>query len=314
MPTITPAPAPERPLDFGPLRFIPGKKGGRYPYCHSLVLFGDETWVVDPGSDKDYLGRLARTREVTRVFISHFHEDHQKYNYLFPQARFYVPAVEVAAFTSLEGIYALMGLEDSRFRQYWEETLVREFHFRPLARLEPYQPGQRFVNGGIVLEVVPASGHTPGHSAFYFPRQDLLYLADVDLSPFGPWYGDAASDLAAFETTLIRLENFRARTFLTAHEQGVFSPAEARAGLAYFRQVIAAREATLLKVLREPQTLGQLVARRLIYGKIKDPAFVYDHMEAQMLKKHLERLLRRGIITRTPEGYRIKDSGGGPGS
>jgi hydroxyacylglutathione hydrolase len=303
LPKPTAAPAPEAILDFGPIRLIPGRKGGRYPYCHSLVLEGDEVWVVDPASDKDYLRHLARTREVTAVFISHFHEDHQKYNYLFPRARFYVPALEVAAFTSLEGIFDLMGLDDPQFQEYWGETLVKDFHFQPLANLAPYQPHQSFHNGPITLEVIPTPGHTPGHSGFYFPGQDLLFLADVDLTPFGPWYGDAASDLGAYETTLAQLEHFQAQTFITAHEQGVFTPAEARAGLAYFRQVLREREAQLLELLRKPQTLAQLVARRLIYDKPKEPPFVYNHMEAQMLKKHLDRLRAQGLIVETPEGY-----------
>ena len=92
--TITPRPAPAEVLSFGPLRFIPGRKGGRYPYCHSLVLTGPETWVVDPAADQDYFRDLAGSRRVTRVFLSHFHEDHQKYHYLFPEAHFLVPAPE----------------------------------------------------------------------------------------------------------------------------------------------------------------------------------------------------------------------------
>lgn len=301
---ILAAPPPERVLAFGPIKFVPGRKGGRYPYCHSLVLEGEgETWVVDPASDKDYLQHLARTRRVTAVFISHFHEDHQKYNYLFPQARFYVPAPEVAAFTSMEGVFSLMGLKDARYRQYWQETLLKEFRYRPLDHLFPYTPGQRFQLGEITLEIIAAPGHTPGHSCFHFPQQQLLYLADVDLTPFGPWYGDATSDLEAFEATLERLRHFQARTYLTAHEQGVFTVAQFQAGLAYFRQVMAHREARLLELLRTPQTLRQLLARRLIYDKVKEPAFVYEHMETQMLQKHLERLLKQGAIQPTPAGY-----------
>lgn len=250
-----------------------------------------------------FLSRLARSRRVARVFISHFHEDHQKYNYLFPQARFYVPAPEAAAFTSMEAIFNLMGLEDPRYRTYWGETLVKEFRFRPLENLTLYEPGQQFQTGDIVLEIIAAPGHTPGHSFFNFPRQELIFLADVDLSPFGPWYGDAASDLEAFMATLDRLQHFEARTYLTAHEQGVFTPEEFQAGLAHFRQVILSREERLLELLRTPHTLPQLVERRLIYGKVKEPPFVYDHIEAQMAGKHLERLLRRGLITQTPEGY-----------
>jgi hypothetical protein len=125
----------------------------------------------------------------------------------------------------------------------------------------------------------------------------------VDLTPFGPWYGDAASNLAAFETTLNDLRAFSAQTYLTAHEQGIFSPAEFQAGLAAFHRVIARREARLLEALTAPQSLSELVARRLIYGKEKAPRFVYDHMEGQMAAKHLDRLLGQGLITRTPAGF-----------
>lgn len=296
-------PAPEAILDFGPIKFIPGKKGGRYPYCHSLVLKGEETWVVDPAADKEYFRHLTRDRQVSRVFISHYHEDHQKYNYLFPQARFYVPAAEVAAFTSLNGIFQLMGLEEPQFREYWGEVLIRDFRFRPLAHLEPYQPGQRFQSGEITLEIIASPGHTPGHSCFYFPNQDLIFLADVDLTPFGPWYGDAASDLEAFEATLDHLQQFKAATFLTAHEQGVFTHEEAQPSLASFKQAITDREIRLLELLKTPHTLHRLAAGHFFYGKPKDPPFVYHHIETQMLKKHLDRLIKRGAVQETPAGY-----------
>jgi hypothetical protein len=113
----------------------------------------------------------------------------------------------------------------------------------------------------------------------------------------------AASDLTAFEATLHDLEAFSAQMYLTAHEQGIFSPAEFQTGLAAFHRVVARREAKVLEALTAPQTLARLVARRLIYGKVKEPRFVYDHMEGQMLAKHLDRLLRQALIARTPVGF-----------
>jgi hydroxyacylglutathione hydrolase len=297
-------PAPAEPVTFGPITFVPGRQGGRYPYCHSLVVAqGAETWVVDPAADKDYFRKLARTRRVTGVFLSHFHEDHQKYNEFFPQARFYGPLLDEEAFTSMEAIFRFMGITNPRFQDYWRRTLIQEFHFRPLANFTPYFPGQLFQLGEVILEIIPAPGHTPGHSCFHFPGQQLLFLADVDLTPFGPWYGDAASDLEAFDATLTDLRTFAARTYLTAHEQGIFTPAEFQAALAAFHQVLGQREARLLEALTTPQSLARLVARRLIYGKAKQPRFVYDHMEGQMVAKHLDRLLRRGLIARTPAGF-----------
>ena len=77
-----------------------------------------------------------------------------------------------------------MGLDDPQARDYWGEIMVKEFNFPALENLVPYRPGQSFQNGEITLEVLPAAGHTPGHSCFYFPRQELLFLADVTSPPF----------------------------------------------------------------------------------------------------------------------------------
>jgi hydroxyacylglutathione hydrolase len=296
--------APDKPLSFGPITLIPGRKGGRYPYCHSLVIEqGAEIWVVDPAADKGFFQELARTRRVTAVFLSHFHEDHQKYNYLFPETRFYGPLLEAEAFTSIAAIFRFMGLTGPHFQDYWRRTLIQDFHFRPLADFTPYLPGQLFQLGEVILEIIPAPGHTPGHSCFHFPRQQLLFLADVDLTPFGPWYGDATSNLEAFAATLEALKHLEARTYITAHEQGLFTREEFQAGLTAFHHKIALREIRLLEALATPQSLDRLVAQHLIYGKAKDPGFVYDHMEGQMLTKHLERLLRQGLIARTPAGF-----------
>ena len=300
------APAPLEVRAFGPLKFVPGKKGGRYPYCHSLVIEGEETWVVDPAGDKDYLAHLARTRRVTGVFISHFHEDHQKYNYLFPEARFYVPAAEVEAFESLEAVFALMGLDDPQAQAYWGEIMVREFNFRPLENLIPYQPGHCFQQGAITLEIIPSPGHTQGHSCFYFPRQEVLFLADVDLTTFGPWYGDQTSSLEDFEATLERLAGFKAATYITAHEQGIYGRKDFPAALAAYRQIISQREARLLKALTTPKTVKQLAEGHFFYGKPKDPPFIYQHIETQMITKHLERLLRQGRVSHTEGLYVVQ--------
>ena len=301
--TLTPAPPPESLLSFGPISLLPGKNGGRYPYCHSLILSGEETWLVDPSSDRQFLARLARTGKVNRVFLSHFHEDHQKYAYLFDPAAFHVPLQEFEAFTTLEGIFTLAGADNPALRAYLRETLVREFHFRPLINLVPFQPGDSFINGNIILEVIAAPGHTPGHSCFAFPQQDLIFLADVDLTPFGPWYGDAASDLESYEKTLYELKETQAQVYLTAHEQGVFTWEEAQNGFDYFLQVIRDRDQQLLELLQEPCSLEDLVQQRPIYRRHREPALVYDHIEAQMLAKHLDRMERRGWLVKTAGGY-----------
>jgi hydroxyacylglutathione hydrolase len=297
--------AADRPeaIQFGPLTFIRGRRQGKYPYCHTLVVDDGELAVIDPSADRATCQQLAQDPRLRAVLVSHFHEDHQKYLTFFPDERLWVPAQETEAFAHFAGVAAFMGLTAGPYLDYWQQTLATEFAFRPRPQVQTFTEGTELCIGRTRLQVLHTPGHTPGHSCFYFPAQGILYLADFDLTSFGPWYGDLTSDLEAMLTSLARLEAIPARLYLTAHGQGVFTAEAGRQALQQFRQVIYDREAALLQLLQRPCTLAELVSRRLIYRKPLEPDFVYDHIEQQMLGKHLARLLQAGKITVTEEGY-----------
>lgn len=294
---------PAEILDFGAIKFLRGRRQGRYPYCHSIIIDDEAMAVIDPSSDKEHCRRLAQAPNLAAVFVSHFHEDHQKYLYFFPDTFVWAPAAEAAAFTSMAGVFNLLGLEDPDYANYWQKTLVEEFHYRPRNKVKTFKDGDELLLGRTRVQIVHTPGHTPGHSCFYFPEQDILYLADLDLTSFGPWYGDLTSDLNALLASLQRLEDFQAGMYLTAHGQGVFTAAAAKAALLQFKQVIFDREAEVLRQLSKPRTMAELVNQRLIYRKPLEPTFVYDHIEKQMIGKHLARLMQTGQVKLTEEGY-----------
>lgn len=305
MPLRLPSPRRAEIIELGPLRFLRQSQQGRYPYCHSLLLLGSEPALLDPGADKDFFRELAGQGLVQTVFLSHYHEDHRKYLYLFPEAEVWVPAREAPAFASLATLWEYMGVDSALYRQYLEEVLVPEFRLQPLQHFKGFAAGEEIRLGSLRLVIWPAPGHTPGHSCFYFPEQGIIYLADLDLTPFGPWYGDAASDVELLWQSLLQVESCPARIFLTAHGQGIFSAAAARAALPRYRQVIRDREAELLRLLTRPRTLEDLVAARLIYRPGLQPVFVYEHMERQMIRQHLRWLERQGRIRQPEEGWYV---------
>lgn len=290
-------------LELGPIKFLRRKQQSCYPYCHSLLVLGSESLLIDPGADKDFFRELAARQLVTQIFLSHYHEDHRKYLYFFSGCSVRVPAAEVPAFASLAKLWECFGVGKGLYRQYLEEVVVPEFRLQPLLTPQAYNPWEEYRLGGVNMVVWPAPGHTPGHSCFYFPEQGIIYLADLDLTPFGPWYGDAASDLEALWHSLDAVAQCPARIFLTAHGQGIFSADEAPEAFARYRQVIRDREVRLLQRLQQPRTLEELVAERLIYRPDLQPVFVYDHLERQMISQHLAWLERRGLVYRQDEVY-----------
>lgn len=48
-------------------------------------------------------------------------------------------------------------------------------------------------------------GHTAGHSAVLVAPKGVAFIGDIDLSGFGPYYGDALFSLFGFRSSLSRL-------------------------------------------------------------------------------------------------------------
>lgn len=76
---------------FGRVEFIQGKNFGRYPYCHSVLIRGDQRVLIDPGSNREFLKELVEHGGVDAVWLSHVHEDHFKDLDLFPDCELWAP-------------------------------------------------------------------------------------------------------------------------------------------------------------------------------------------------------------------------------
>jgi sugar phosphate isomerase/epimerase len=130
----------------------------------------------------------------------------------------------------------------------------------------------------------------------------LVYLADIDLSSFGPYYGDAWSDLEDFERTLAMVRGLDARYYATFHHIGVVaSKPEYLERLDRFTAVIADRERRLVAYLAEPHTLDEIVRHRFIY-RPQDAVMFADGVERRSMALHLARLVRDGRVRELEPG------------
>jgi len=284
-----------RKRKFNKVIFVPAKNNGKYPHCHSLFIDDDVKVIIDPASDKKRLQALKNEKGVDVIINSHYHEDHFRYNHLFPDAELYVPREDSPCFQSLDKLLEFYGTLGTELEEQFRIYMVDMFHFRERTPSIEFVNGDTFNFGTTTVEIVHTPGHTPGHSCLFFKEEELLFLADIDLTSFGPWYGDACSDLDKTIVSIKLIRDFPARTFVTAHGEGIIQGSIAKKADAFLR-VINQRENALLDFLKEPRTMDEIVNKWIIYKKPREPVKSFEFGERGMMKKHVDRLVASGTV------------------
>jgi hydroxyacylglutathione hydrolase len=270
-----------------------GERGGKYPAGNSLLVVGsEETLIVDPSLS---VAAAAEVPRVDRVVNSHCHEDHVAGNHRFPDVPWHFHALDLPGIRSLDGMMAIYGFDaatDAAFRR----VVVEEFHWTARPDAVAYADGDVFDLGGVRVRTVHAPGHTRGHCVLLIEPDGVLYLGDIDLSSFGPYYGDAWSSLDDFVRTLASVREIDARWYATFHHVGVIDGRAAFLDrLARFTAVIDDRERRLLAFLTAPRSLDEIAAHRFVY-RPGDPVPYADAVERRSMSQHLARLVREGRV------------------
>jgi len=286
---------------FGPIWFIPGDNDGRYPFCHSVYVEGAGI-VIDPASQRERLVQLRADPGVTSVWLSHWHEDHLMHLDLFEDVPLWISAPDAPPLSDLDSFMDAYGMDQADERAYWREKLAKDFHFRPRSPTGLLKEGSEHSVDGLTIEVLSTPGHTPGHCAFFFKEQGVLFMGDYDLTKFGPWYGDVESSIEETIASVRRLQKIPAKVWIAGHETGLF---EADPGKLWDRylDVIAVREEKLLGLLKTPRTLDDVVGAWILYGKPREPKAFFEFGERAHMKKHLEKLMREGIVRLEGDRY-----------
>ena len=291
---------------LGAATILFGAGGGKYPDNNALLIEGAEsTMLVDPS-----LGVRARGRSalppVDLVLLSHCHEDHTAALPLFRDAPVHVHEEDLPGLLDLDGFLDIFGVEPERREEYGRYLQAR-FFYEPRPDAVPFRDGDLFdLGGGVSVRVLHTPGHTRGHCALLIEPDGVLFLGDIDLTGFGPYYGDDWADLEAFERSLEEVRGIEAAHYVTGHHIGLLADRDAfLARLDRYVERIADRERRLLDYLAEPRTMDDLVAHRFVY-RPHDEGEGIAKAERRSAQLHLDRLQRDGRVERSGETYRLR--------
>ncbi len=285
----------------GSIKFI---RGGRYPFCHSILVDDRARVIIDASSDKDILHALREQRSVEYLINSHAHEDHIVFNYLFEESKFCAHASDAPFFENLDSLIDCYGDMTAEEKEKWRQFLRNDCHYMPRKVDLLLEDGLVMDLGEVKMQVIHTPGHTKGHCAFYFMQEKIMFTADLDLTKAGPYYGDRDSDIDETIQSLERLKCFDVETYLTSHGKGIFD--EGPQNIDRYLEIIFLREERLIGLLRKgPKTLDQVVQEGIIYGEKTISAGPWDLTlsEKFMMAKHLDRLMRMGRVQQDGDIY-----------
>ena len=278
---------------------LEGDDDGRYPSGNSLLIRGDgESVIIDPSVT--VVANGGAPVPIDAVIVSHSHEDHMAGNGFFSDARLHIHDDDLLGARSIDGLMEVYGLTGAP-RDAFANQIIEEFHYAPRPDAEGFTDGHVWDLGRVQVEAVHLPGHTRGHSGFRISG-GVFFLSDIDLTGFGPYYGDVWSDLEDFERSLEQVRHEEADYYVTFHHKGVIVGRDQFVALLDdFRAVIPRRHQAMLDYLAEPRTIDEMVAHRFIYRPHVQHVFA-DSVEHRCAAMHVQRMLVRGEATEVEPG------------
>ncbi|MEQ8200214.1 MAG: MBL fold metallo-hydrolase [Syntrophomonadaceae bacterium] len=285
-----------------------------YPYSNSLYIDDDIPTMIDAGSGGRAYCQLD-THSVQLILLTHYHFDHYNGASFFPNAKVMIGQEELFMFECEETYNKARGYDrwhelvgsarDENVAKLliYPEDIPSRPGYRDILIEDSFKDGDIFDLGSTSVQAIHTPGHTAGHYAFYFPREEILFSGDYDASSRGPWYGDGASDLDAMITSVERMIALQPRILIGSHRRLITEGVED--ALRAWLDVALRREAKLYDYLSEPRRLDDMLVLSL-YEKWSNPSQHSLFWEKMMITKHLERMVKLGQVTAMEDGLYVR--------
>ncbi len=277
-----------------------------FPYSNSVFIDDDVKALIDAGAGGRAYADLPMNK-IELLLLTHHHFDHIHGMSFFENARKMVGQEELWAFTDENKYWLSSGY------QHWEEIMGARKEgswqssqqmpddvpirpgFQAIHMDGVFRDGDEFQLGETLIKAIHTPGHSPGHYAFFFPEQKILFSADLDISPRGPWYGGEYSDFDDIVQSIHKMIELKPEILVTSHRKIFYEQIEQL--LQEYINIGWEREMQILDSLALPRTLDDLTLQdmKMAYNTLeKSPHTLF--WGKMMILKHLQRLLKLGQI------------------
>ena len=204
----------------GQVEVLIGRDGGTYPHGNTVLVRGQqESVLIDPSLTSIDHPPLPN---IDKILLTHCHEDHTPGVSLYPETPVFAHEADVEAMRSLDALMDMYGM-DPATTDLFRVEIVEKYHYRERPDAQGFTDHHVFDVGDSTVTAIHTPGHTPGHTAFLIEPENVLVLGDIELTGFGPYYGDAVGSLEDFAASIERVRSIEAEWFVTFHHKGVYT-------------------------------------------------------------------------------------------
>ncbi|TCP25621.1 glyoxylase-like metal-dependent hydrolase (beta-lactamase superfamily II) [Scopulibacillus darangshiensis] len=290
---------------IGPIEIIMGDNKSRVPFSTSLLIAGQEhSTLIDCGAGQTAFEYMKKEHRVMQIYLTHHHFDHIWGAHLFPEAEKLINHNDVNKISDINeigkamGIYAVFRKEEiekwieSQQNKKWQGKVLGK---RTLDVTGSYRYDEEIEMSGVKVSMIHAPGHSEGFCCPYIPDYGILLVGDIDLTTFGPFYGDADSNIDQFIESAKKTLEFDVKYYVTSHQKGMYLKKEYKHQLEKYLLIIERREKKIKQAIHKGDSPQQLVQQDIFYYKKQyERNLIFMKNEILSIAKHLKRLIDHG--------------------
>ncbi len=276
-----------------------------YPHCNCLWIEDDITCLIDTSSNKTDLAYLKK-QSPDLIINTHGHIDHCLYNNQYPDSHILMHPAD----------HLIAGSAEAYLEEFAFPKLAPDPHFQQVymkvaqyqtTRIDGEIEDEQVIHLGTTqMEVLHLPGHSSGHCGFLFPRSGFIYTADIDLAPFGPWYGTLHASVNDFLQSIERILSLKPDYIVCSHGEAIIKEEWARRLKAY-RDIIYARRQRIIELLHTGHhSLDEIAGKYPVYRTLPSPEEYYYLYEQVMVLNHLQQLIEQGYVIQDEQRYYLK--------
>jgi endoribonuclease LACTB2 len=269
------------------LLMIRGRNQGRFPMAHAFLVEDKISALIDTGCGINLLKEIKRTHRIDILINSHGHPDHSAGNWLFPGVPLFAPKVCSDSHGRLEAL-SLRFFGNNALAGRWMRWIREVMEFKDREPTDYYDQDYVFDFGNTRLQAIHTPGHTRDHFCFLEPETGILLSFDIDLTPFGPWYGNRESNLADFRESISRIRQLKPAVIASSHFEPISEKIDE--SIDDYLNVIGKRTEVLTRMLKNGATEADLLETSPIYGRYPYEPEILRFFEARMISMHIEEI------------------------